>query len=138
MKILTHVPELHSSLAAFSIENAICIEVDNLIVLSGFTGLDLKTGAISAGSFEKHAHEAIDCFELIFRQLGLSLDNVIKVNCYLANPVQDFPTWNDIFKARFSPPYPCRTTVGAPLVAGRIEVEMTAHRTSRLAAQIVT
>jgi 2-iminobutanoate/2-iminopropanoate deaminase len=138
MKILTRVAELHPALAAFNIENAICIEVDNLIVLSGFTGLDRKTGAISAGPFEKHAHEALDCFELIFGKLGLSLDHVIKVNCFLAHPVQDFPSWNDIFKLRFNTPYPCRTTVGAPLVAGLIELEMMAHRTSRRAAQIVT
>jgi 2-iminobutanoate/2-iminopropanoate deaminase len=138
MKILTSVPELSSSLATFGIENAICIEVDNLIVVSGFTGLDLKTGAISEGPFEKHAHEAVDCFELIFGKLGLSLDHVIKVNCFLANPLQDFPSWNDLFKSRFNPPYPCRTTVGAPLVAGLIELEMMAHRTSRRAARIVT
>jgi len=31
----------------------------------------------------------------------------------------------------FEAPYPCRTTVGAPLVAGNIEIEIVAARTPR-------
>lgn len=137
MEILTTVPKLDKALAPFGVENALCIEVDGLIVASGFTGIDLESGLISEGSFETHVHETIDCFELIYQRVGLTLDNVIKVNCFLQNPVEDFPTWNRIFKERFKPPYPCRTSVGASLIAGRIEVEMIAHRSSRMEAVII-
>jgi len=137
MNILTSVPKLGTLLKAGGVENAMCIEAGDIIFASGFTGIDLENGQISDGSFEQHVHEAIDCFELIYERIGLTLDNVIKVNCFLLNPVEDFPTWNRVFKERFRPPFPCRTSVGSPLIAGRIEVEMVAHRSSRLKAKIV-
>jgi len=137
MKILTNLPKIDAAVASFDIRNAICIEVGDMILFSGFAGLDMETGAISEGSIAKHANDSIDCYEYILKSLGLSLDNVIKVNAFLLDPVGDFPEWNETFKARFSAPYPCRTTVGAPLVAGRIELEFTAAKTGRSAAEIV-
>lgn len=137
MKILTNLPAIDRVVKEFDIRNAICIEVGELLVFSGFAGLDLETGTISVGPIEKHANDSLDCYEHILTSMGLSLDHVVKVNAYLADPVRDFPGWNETFKQRFRAPYPCRTTVGAPLVAGMIELEIQASRTSRMAAEIL-
>ena len=134
MKILTNLPAVDKALDDYSIRNAICIETDGILVFSGWTGIDLETGEITDTAIDAHANDAIDVYEHVLKSLGLSLDNVISVRAFLKNPVEDFPAWNEVFKARFQPPYPCRTTVGAQLVAGQIELEFMASRTSRSAA----
>lgn len=136
MKILTSLPKIDAMMKSFSIKNAICFEVGDLILFSGFAGIEVDTGRfLDKEPIEDHANAAIDCYRYILEEMGLSLDNVIKVNCFLADPA-DFPAWNETFKARFTPPYPCRTTVGAPLVVGKIELEFTASRTPRSLATL--
>jgi 2-iminobutanoate/2-iminopropanoate deaminase len=133
MKILSNLPAIDEVVKEFDIRNAICIDLGELIVFSGFAGLDLETGAVSRGDIVRHASDSLDCYEYILKSIGLSLDNVVKVNAYLKDPVADFPGWNETFKSRFNAPHPCRTTVGAPLVAGLIELEIQACRTPRQA-----
>ena len=135
MRILTNLPKIENIAKAFDIKNGICVEVGELLVFSGFAGLDLETGAVSKGDIVKHANDSLDCYEYILKSIGLSLDNVVKVNAFLKDPVADFPGWNETFKSRFNAPHPCRTTVGAPLVAGLIELEIQACRTPRQAMQ---
>lgn len=134
MKILTNLPKIDEAVKGFQIKNAICIETGDMIIFSGFAGLDIETGAMAEGSIANHANASIDCYKHILESLGLSLDNVIKVNCFLAEP-SDFAEWNEVFKDRFTAPYPCRTTVGAPLVAGKIELEFIASREARSSAE---
>ena len=64
-------------------------------------------------------------------EAGLGLDNVIKVNAYLADPVGDFAGWNEVYLEKFAAPYPCRTTVGAQLHVGVIELDVIAAGESR-------
>lgn len=135
MKLLNSLPEIDAASAALAIRNAIVIETDDMFTLSGFAGIDFQTKSISEGPFAKHAHDSIDAFEYILQSIDLSLDHVVKVRCFLQEPVRDFPEWNAIFKERFRAPYPCRTTVGSPLVVGLIEVEMTVARTARRDAE---
>ncbi|MGI4814148.1 MAG: RidA family protein [Janthinobacterium lividum] len=137
MKLLNNLPKIDSVVKQFELKNAIFYEVGDLLIFSGFTGLNLDTGAITEGAFEKHANEAIDCYQYILESVGLSLDNVISVRCFLQQPVLNYPVWNEIFKSRFSAPYPCRTTVGANLVIGEIELEFVASRTARAAAEVI-
>jgi 2-iminobutanoate/2-iminopropanoate deaminase len=137
MKILTNLSKIDKATKAFDIRNSLCVEVGDLIFLGGFAGIDLATGKISEGPISKHANDSIDCYEYILKSIGLSLDNVIKVNAFLKNPEGDYVGWNEVFKVRFNAPYPCRTTVGAPLVAGCIELEFVAAKTTRSAAKII-
>ncbi len=112
-------------MARYGIKNSTAIRVDNLIMFSGLTGLDLETGQAVEGGLEAQARHTLAIFSDILEDLGLSLDHVVKVNAHLAD-LDEFGTWNDVFLDVFDPPYPCRTTVGAPLVVGEIEVEITA------------
>lgn len=134
MKIYPSLPAVETATRKFGIKNATAIEANGLVFLSGWTAVDLETGEMFEGPFERHAHMTLDIVARVLTDLGLSLDNVVKVNCYLADP-KDFRTWNDVYLARFQEPYPCRTTVGAPLVAGAIEVDIVASRESRLTAE---
>ena len=55
---------------------------------------------------------------------------MIQVTAQLAD-VGDFSAWYEVFLDMFDAPYPCRTTVGAPLVAGDIEIEIVAASSPR-------
>ena len=65
---------------------------------------------------------------MIFQDLGLSMDHVVKVNAQLTD-VSEFSAWNDVFLDVLEAPYPC--PVGAPLVVGKIEVEIVAAAVPR-------
>lgn len=112
-------------MARLGIKNSTAIRVDNLIMFSGLTALDIETGGIVEGDFEAQARHALGIFEGILDDLGMTLDHVVKVTCQLRN-IDDFAVWNEVYLDVFDPPYPCRTTTGAPLVVGDIEVEITA------------
>lgn len=61
--------------------------------------------------------------------MGLTSDNVVKVNVFLVN-MDDFSAMNAVYSKQFSSPYPARTTIGVaslPLGA-QIEIEMIARR----------
>lgn len=118
-------PRLQAAMARYGIRNSTAIRVDNTVFFSGLTGLDLETGAPVEGGTAAQARHCLEIFADVLSDLGLSLDHVVKVNAQLAD-VDDFGEWNEVFLDVFDAPYPCRTTTGAPLVVGDIEIEITA------------
>jgi 2-iminobutanoate/2-iminopropanoate deaminase len=132
IKVYPQLPSMQKLMEAFQIKNASAIEVDGLIYVSGSSAVDLATGEMIKGEdIREHAELTLKNFDRMLGEIGLSLDNVIKVNCYLQEPVRDFPAWNEVYKATFREPYPCRTTVGAPLVIGLIELDLVVSRHKR-------
>jgi 2-iminobutanoate/2-iminopropanoate deaminase len=118
-------PRLQPALSRMGIKNSTAIRVDNLYLFSGLTGVDLDTGQAVPGGIEPQARQALAIFADILEDLGLTLDHVVKVTAQLAD-IGDFAEWNDVYLDVFDAPYPCRTTTGAPLVIGDIEVEIMA------------
>lgn len=125
IKVHATVPALDQAMQRLNIRNAAAIQVDNVVYLSGLTALDLATGEMVLGDIGAHAHQTLALCKLVLEDIGLSLDHVVKVNCFL-NDAADFAAWNEVYLDVFDAPYPCRTTVGACLVVGLIEVEMIA------------
>lgn len=100
-----------------------------LLYLSGQTPIDPATGTLIEGDVEAQTHRCFDNLQAIIEDAGLSMDAVIKCNVYLTS-MADFPAMNTSYKARFTAPYPARTTVavaGLPLGA-RVEIELVARR----------
>ena len=123
-------PRIEAAMARYNIKNSTAIQVGDLIMFSGLTGLDLETGQAIDGGTAEQARHTLGIFADILDDLGLGLDHVVKVNAHLVN-LDDFAAWNEVFLDVFEPPYPCRTTVGAPLVVGLIEIEITASTEPR-------
>jgi 2-iminobutanoate/2-iminopropanoate deaminase len=118
--------------AKFGLKNTPVIRAGDLYYCSGLTALDLDSGGITAGDdIREHARVTLEDLEKILAEAGLGLDNVIKVNAYLADPVGDFAGWNEVYLEKFAAPYPCRTTVGAQLHVGVIELDVIAAREAR-------
>ena len=114
-----------AALEHFNVKNSPAIQVGDLYFFSGMTAIDLKTFEVSEADLATQARMTLENFRSMLGDLGLSLDHVIKVNAQLSD-VAEFSAWNEVFLDVFDAPYPCRTTVGAPLVVGKVEVEITA------------
>ena len=123
-------PRVADALAHYDIKNATAIQVGDLYVFSGMTAIDLDTFEVPDIDLAGQARLTLENFGLILSDLGLSLDHVVKINAHLVD-LEDFPVWNQVFLDVFEPPYPCRTTVGAPLVVGKIEIEIMAAAVPR-------
>ncbi len=130
IKVHSTTKSLQAAMERLNIRNAAAIQVDNTVYLSGLTALDTETGQLIEGDLAAHARHTLELYRTILADIGLSLDHVVKVNCYLADPI-DFGTWNEVYLDVFEAPYPCRTTVVAPPVFGLLEVELVASMEPR-------
>ncbi|MBG1233812.1 Rid family detoxifying hydrolase [Aestuariivirga litoralis] len=100
-----------------------------LLYASGQVGQDPKTGAMVAGGLEAETNQAFENVKSVLRAAGLSFDNVIKANVFLAD-MNDFSAMNAIYAKMFSAPFPARTTVQVaklPLGA-RVEIDVIARQ----------
>jgi len=101
----------------------------DLLYLSGQTPIDPSIGKLSDGDVEAQTHRVFDNLQAVVEDSGLSMDDVIKCNVYLTD-MGNFPSMNAAYQARFTRPYPARTTVavaGLPLGA-LVEIELVAKR----------
>ena len=97
------------------------------VYTSGQVGTDAKTGKLVDGDVRAQTEQAFRNLEAVLRAAGKTLDDVVKVNVYLAD-MKNFAAMNEVYTKLFKPPYPARTTVGVaalPLGAA-IEIEMIA------------
>ena len=104
----------------------------DLLYLSGQTPIDPAAGQLVAGDIAAQTARAFDNLEAVLGDAGLTMDDVVKCNVYLAT-MDDFAGMNAVYAARFNAPYPARTTVavaGLPLGA-LIEIELVAQRRRR-------
>ena len=130
MTIVHSSPSVEAAMQHFNVKNATAIQVGDLYFFSGLTAIDLVSLEVSQADVRTQARLTLENFNAILDDLNLSLDHVIKVNAQLSD-VGEFSAWNEVFLDMFDAPYPCRTTVGAPLVAGDIEIEIVAASSPR-------
>ena len=130
MTIVHSSPSVEAAMQHFNVKNATAIQVGDLYFFSGLTAIDLVSLEVSRADVRTQARLTLENFNAILDDLNLSLDHVIKVNAQLSD-VGEFAAWNEVFLDMFDAPYPCRTTVGAPLVAGDIEIEIVAASSPR-------
>ena len=99
------------------------------LFLSGQTPVDPLTGQLVSGDVEVQTQRVFDNLQLVLEDAGLTLDDVVKCNVYLID-MANFAAMNQAYQARFTAPYPARTTVavaGLPLGA-QVEIELVARR----------
>ncbi len=100
-------------------------QAGSLLFLSGQLPR-LLDGAIERGPIEQQTDRVIDNIEAALAEHGLGLADVVKTTVWLTD-VAHFNDFNGRYAARFSKPYPARSTVIAQLVApADIEIEAVA------------
>jgi len=88
----------------------------DLVFLSGI-------GAHFEGDIKAHTAHVLQELEARLKDAGSSMEKVLKVNVYL-NDSKDFAGMNEIFKGKFGPQPPVRTTIAAAWLPGNSLVEI--------------
>lgn len=76
------------------------------------------------GDIKVHTKQVLDALEAELKKAGSSMEKVLKVNVYL-HDLQDYAAMNEVFRGRFGPNPPVRTTIACyGGVPGKSLVEM--------------
>ncbi len=81
---------------------------DNLVFLSGTTGVDPTTGQLP-DNFEKQTIQALANIKTILEELGSSLDKILKTTVFMVTG-NDFSVLNKIYSQVFPENAPARST----------------------------
>ena len=105
------------------------IVAGDFIFCAGQGPLEPGTTSVIQGDMRAQTARVIENLRAVLEAAGASLDAVVKCNVYLAD-IADFAAMNEVYAARFRPPYPARTTiqVGALPMGIRIEIDCVARR----------
>jgi 2-iminobutanoate/2-iminopropanoate deaminase len=95
-----------------------------LLFVSGQTPKDPKTGQMPQ-DFRAQADLCLQNVKAIVEAAGAKMADVVKVNAYLLD-LANFPVFNEVYAKYFAAPFPARTTVGAQLPGGAVQVEIDA------------
>jgi 2-iminobutanoate/2-iminopropanoate deaminase len=95
-----------------------------LLFVAGQTPKDPGTGAMPQ-DFRGQAERTLQNVKAIVEAAGATMADVVKVNAYLAD-LGNFPVFNEVYSTYFTAPFPARTTVGAVLPGGAVQVEIDA------------
>ena len=93
-----------------------------LLFVAGQTPKDPATGTMPA-EFRAQVERCLQNVKAIVEAAGASMADVVKVNAYLAD-LANFTAFNEVYTTFFSQPWPARTTVGAVLPGGAVQVEI--------------
>ncbi|KAK5326178.1 hypothetical protein LTR70_002178 [Exophiala xenobiotica] len=104
------------------------IKYGDTIFASGAVGMDFTTMKMVEGSVSDRTRKAIQNLEIVLKEAGSSLRNLLKVNIYLKN-MHDYAAMNHTYAEMIPDPKPARTCVAvADLPFGTdVEIECTAH-----------
>lgn len=103
------------------------VRVGNQIHVSGTTATDEAGNVVGADDAAAQAHFILDKIERAIRQLGGSLEDVLRTRIYVAD-IADWEAVARVHGARFGHIRPANTLVQAQLVGPqyRVEIEATA------------
>jgi len=77
------------------------VESNGVLYFSGQIGIDPKTGDFPSGDIASQAHQACKNIKAIILAAGLTLKNVVKTTCFLAN-MDDFAIFNEVYGKYFA------------------------------------
>lgn len=99
------------------------IDANGFVFVAGQVGIDPGTGALVDG-FTAQAERALRNIEAILDSAGLSMSDVVKTTCLLAD-VTNFPAFNEVYARFIGDPPPARATyaVAALPLGALIEIE---------------
>lgn len=99
------------------------IEIGSIVSVAGQAGFDPATKELAGPDVGSQTRQTFRNIEAILATRDASLDDVIRVEVYLAT-LSDFAAMNEVYATIFEAPYPTRTTVGVELPPG-MKVEIT-------------
>lgn len=99
-------------------------KMGNLVFLAGQAGMVPGTGELVPGGIRAQVRQTLENIGAILREVGTSLDDVVKVNAYLRT-IRDFEVYDDVYSEYFEPDEPpARTTVQVGSFPANMAVEI--------------
>jgi 2-iminobutanoate/2-iminopropanoate deaminase len=107
------------------------IRVGNLYFAGGLTGLNperRKDPSIPAGDIKEQTERALETHKKNLEAIGTSLENVLKVTVFLADPKNERSGMNEVYAKYFPKDAPARSAIGVqfPDEVTRVEIELVA------------
>ena len=105
------------------------VDAGEFVYLSGQTAKNSLTLKKKDLDIKEQTEECFKNLDRVLKEVGLSEKNVVKVNVYLTG-MKHFEAMNEVYKTKFTEPYPARTCVAVlelPLGAD-VEIEVVAKR----------
>ncbi len=99
------------------------VKAGGFIFVSGQIPMDAASGEMSYGDIQHETRVTLGNMQRILEGSGASLDNVVKVNVYLANEA-DFAQMNEVYVSFFGKDRPARTTIGCKFANPTMKVEI--------------
>lgn len=100
------------------------ITANGFVYVSGQGPVDPKTGVMS-DNFAEQIRQTIRNIETILKGVGASLNDVVKINAYLADLTR-FKEYNEVYTEFFKTEPPARTTIGCQLHGIHVEIDCVA------------
>ena len=100
------------------------------VFVSGQVAIDRATGKVAEGGAAAQTAQVLDNLEVLLREAGLGLDDVVKTTVFLTD-IKDFGAMNEVYRSRFTQPLPTRSTVEVSALANpelKVEIEAIALR----------
>lgn len=88
--------------------------------------LDPVTGQVTGDDAAGQARQVLANIEALCREAGASLDDVVRVQLYLAD-LADLPRVNAVFREVFAEPFPARSAFQVGLPGLLVAMEATVH-----------
>ena len=101
------------------------VRAGNLFFVAGQGCMNPATGQMARESIESETRQVLENVKAILAAAGLSLGQVVKTTCYLAD-MNDFQAFNAVYATYFAEQPPARTTIQAARLPGDIKVEVEA------------
>ena len=100
------------------------VRVGDTLYLSGQVGIKPGTLELVPGGIRAEARQTLENIRTTLEAHGYSMRDVVKCTVMLAD-IAEWATFNEVYKAYFSPPYPARSALGASglAIGARVEVE---------------
>jgi reactive intermediate/imine deaminase len=103
------------------------VRVGNTFYFSGMLGVTEETLAMETGRIEAETRNVMESFRVLFEELGVGFEDVVKGTVYLAD-VDDYAGMNQVYGEYFPSDPPARECVGAGeiLSQGLVEISFIA------------
>ena len=96
------------------------------VFVAGQGPLHPQTREIQGTTTEEQTRHALNNVKALLEAAGATLDDVVKVNAYLAR-LEDFKSYDAAYESYFNEPKPVRTTIGCALVGILVEIDCIAY-----------
>jgi 2-iminobutanoate/2-iminopropanoate deaminase len=102
------------------------VRAGDFLFVSGQIPKDPRTGAIVGEDVGAQTRQVVSNVEAVLKAGGATLENVISVTVYLADP-DLWGAFNTVYKEVMPQPYPSRTAIGCGLRGILVEISAIAY-----------